>query len=523
MAGMRVAAAACAVLAAVPAAGQDDALRQGLDGMAESIASLLNAEAQRAGGDPPRVSFRPAWSESQGVRYYCGPLSRGLRDALHERVQRWRDRMSMSSFAIAVADERRFSPPEVTLQWRWDGAESVEAKAHVSLPGGRGDRYSARLDVDALDGGQRECLFSFEPEGRDVAAPKTGFLREDPTFDARRVVRRFAPGEVLSVQGELVGRGAVWSVVYDEDPDTGERRNLFTMDLGGGPGPRIPVGEVFRDCPHCPEMVAVPAGRFEMGSPSSEEGRDGDEGPVHRVAIPSPFAIGVHEVTRGEFARFISATGRSTGDSCWIYEDGGWVERSGRNWRSPGFSQGDSHPAVCVSWDDAQAYAAWLSRETGESYRLPSEAEWEYAARAGTRTARYWGESASGQCGYANGADAAVKRRDSDWPWAVAECSDGYARTAPAGSFEPNAFGLHDVLGNAWEWVEDCWHGNYDDAPSNGDAWLGGHGGECSRRVLRGGSWNFDPKDLRAAYRVSVDTGSWLNYFGFRVARTFTP
>ena len=159
-------------------------------------------------------------------------------------------------------------------------------------------------------------------------------------------------------------------------------------DAARGPA----VGEVFKDCGHCPAMVAVPAGRFTMGSPSSEEGRYDDEGPQHRVTFDSPFAVGVHEVTRGEFGRFVSATGRSIGD-CWIWEDDEWNKDSGLSWRSPGFSQSDSHPVVCVSWDDAKAYASWLSRETGEEYRLLSEAEWEYVARAGTTTRFWWGSA----------------------------------------------------------------------------------------------------------------------------------
>ena len=236
-------------------------------------------------------------------------------------------------------------------------------------------------------------------------------------------------------------------------------------DAARGPA----VGEVFRDCDRCPEMVAVPAGSFTMGSPSSESGRDGDEGPQRQVEISSPFAVGVYEVTFAEWDACVSDGG------CGGYhpDDQGW----GRGRR----------PVINVSWDDAKAYASWLSRETGESYRLLSEAEWEYAARAGTATARYWGESASGQRGYANGADRTAKRHQSGWT--VVDCDDGHYRTAPVGSFRPNRFGLHDVLGNVWEWVEDCWHDSYAGAPRDGHAWLGDDGGDCSRRVLRGGSW----------------------------------
>ena len=275
------------------------------------------------------------------------------------------------------------------------------------------------------------------------------------------------------------------------------------------------VGRRFRDCAGCPELVVVPSGTYKMGSPAGEEGRDDDEGPVHEVTFARPFAVGVHEVTRGEFARFVSSTGRSMGDSCRTYEGGEWEERSGRDWRSPGFSQTDAHPVVCVSWEDAKGYVGWLSRETGKEYRLLSESEWEYVARGGRRTARYWGESEGGQCRYANGADREAKRHNSGWT--TVNCSDGHYRTAPVGSYEANGYKLHDVLGNVWEWVEDCWNGDYHGAPSDGSAW---ESGNCGTRVLRGGSWSDEPGNLRSAYRDGSFTGNRLSRAGFRVART---
>ena len=183
-----------------------------------------------------------------------------------------------------------------------------------------------------------------------------------------------------------------------------------------------------------------------------------------------------------------------------------------------GFPQTDRDPAVCVNWADARAYVAWLSEKTGKSYRLLSESEWEYAARGGTRTSRHWGESASGQCGYANGADRTAKGRYSGWT--VAECDDGHVWTAPVGTFKANGFGLHDVLGNVWEWVEDCWNDSYSGAPSDGSAW---ESGNCGRRVLRGGSWVNQPRNLRSAYRLRLVTGLRLSDTGFRVARTLAP
>ena len=280
-------------------------------------------------------------------------------------------------------------------------------------------------------------------------------------------------------------------------------------------------GRRFRDCDGtwCPEMVVVPAGSYMMGSPESEAGRNDDEGPQHRVRIAKPFAVGVMEVTRGEFARFVHDTGHSTGNACVTYEGGEWEQRSGRSWRNPGFNQTDGHPVVCVSWEDAQAYVKWLSRETGERYRLLSEAQWEYVARVGTRTSRYWGDGETRQCAHANGADRALKRRYGDWKWTVASCDDGRIHTAPVGSYRANGYGLHDVLGNGWEWVEDCWHDGYGGAPGDGRAWT--VGGDCSRRVLRGGSWIIRPQGLRSAYRVRRTAGNRFSVAGFRVAWTF--
>ena len=257
-------------------------------------------------------------------------------------------------------------------------------------------------------------------------------------------------------------------------------------------------GTTFRDCPECPEMVVVPAGSFMMGSSPSEADRYGDEGPRHRVTIARPFAVGVYEVTRGEYGRFVSATDRWTANSCVSYEDGKWKERSGRHWKSPGYSQTDSHPAVCMSLEDAQAYVRWLSRETGEEYRLLSESEWEYVARAKTTGRYHFGLRISpSQANYGR----------------------NRGKTAPVGSYSANAWGLYDVHGNVWEWVEDCWNVSYRGAPTDGRAW---ESGACGRRVLRGGSWYNEPRILRSAMRRGNSTGRRNGDVGFRVARTLT-
>ncbi len=276
-------------------------------------------------------------------------------------------------------------------------------------------------------------------------------------------------------------------------------------------------GEVFRDCPTCPEMVIVPGGEFLMGSDRRDDESYDLERPRHRVMVDR-FALGVHEVTRDEYAAFVAATGRGAGDRCYAFDadERRWEWRSEASWRSPGYPQAGDHPAVCVNWEDAQSYVQWLSAETGEEYRLPSEAEWEYAARAGTTTRRHWGDDPDDGCAYANGADRTFEARFDNWT--VADCTDGVLWTSPVGAYRPNAFGLHDVLGNVWEWVEDCWHDDYDGAPRDGSSWT--RGGDCGRRVVRGGSWIDNPRSLRSALRSRVDAELRHAVIGFRVART---
>ena len=275
-------------------------------------------------------------------------------------------------------------------------------------------------------------------------------------------------------------------------------------------------GEVFRDCPTCPEMVVVPAGTFLRGSDRRDAGR---ARPRHRVTVDR-FALGVHEVTRSEYEAFATATamGRGAGGGCGAHRgDRRYsVEYSEGSWRSPGFAQSGDHPVVCVNWEDAHAYARWLSAETGQGYRLPSEAEWEYAARAGTTTFRYWGDAPDDGCAYENGLDKTYRGYFDEG--GMMDCTDGVIWTSPVGAYEPNAFGLHDMLGNASEWTADCWHDDYEGAPRDGSAWT--RGGDCGRREVRGGSWGHAPSFLRSDRRGWILASTRDNGFGFRVART---
>ena len=278
-----------------------------------------------------------------------------------------------------------------------------------------------------------------------------------------------------------------------------------------------------RDCDVCPEMVVVPAGSFIMGSPESEQGRESDEGPLRRVTIARPFAVALHEVTRDAFAAFVAATGYGTQEAATCFAESkigeaDWGERERHDWRFPGYPQNGRHPVVCVSWEGAKAYAAWLSARTGYTYRLPTEAEWEYAARGGTSTRYSFGDQERDLCQFANGADASAKSVYGNQNWTFAECDDRWVHTASVGSLKPNAFGLHDMHGNALEWVEDCYDDNYRDAPTDGSA-RPANGG-CVSRVLRSGSWDGNPRDLRAARRRLSQPDGRSNLLGFRLART---
>ncbi len=283
-------------------------------------------------------------------------------------------------------------------------------------------------------------------------------------------------------------------------------------------------GQIFRDgsargapCPLCPEMVVVPAGRFTMGSPLDEKGRFPNEGPPHDVVIASAFALSRFPVTRGEFATFVHEARYQMDPGCSISDLKTRWELSfsrAHSWNSPGFAQDDRHPVVCASWNDADAYASWLSTRTGKRYRLPTEAEREYAARAGTVTQYYFGDLDRDYCRYGNGADLSAKTEFPNWD--VLPCDDRFAYTSPVGTFLPNAFGLYDMLGNIWQWVEDCYHENYDDAPVDGSAWLSER---CTQRGVRGGSWLTVPRQRRIAARGSFAVAARLYHTGFRLAR----
>jgi formylglycine-generating enzyme required for sulfatase activity len=294
----------------------------------------------------------------------------------------------------------------------------------------------------------------------------------------------------------------------------------------------------FRDCPDCPLMVRIAPGSFIRGSTAAETTRErtpdrdaANEKPRMRVTIDYRFAVGRYEVTRAEFARFARETKLERTRDClsWDRASARWGRFPGeRSWHSPGFEQGDAHPVVCVNWPEAKAYVAWLARRTGQPYRLLTDAEWEYVARAGTTTVRWWGDGRESACEFGNVSDqtkaealhagkaATIADREQHFG-----CRDGYVFTAPVGRFKPNPWGVHDLFGNAWEWTEDCFGRSYVGAPIDGSARqpAGGPAAACAERVMRGGAWHADAFYIRAAKHDFAPPALRSARMGLRVAR----
>jgi len=278
----------------------------------------------------------------------------------------------------------------------------------------------------------------------------------------------------------------------------------------------------FRDCIGCPEMVVIPPGSFTMGVSQSEMSRyaipSSQSLDLHQVKLNHPFALGEYLVTRKQYAIFVEETGyydHENGCAALPLRGTRWEFDTTRSWRDPGFAQADDHPVVCVGWYDAIAYVKWLSGKTGQNYRLPTEAEWEYAGRAGGNAGHYFADETI--CEFANVRDRSKQQLYSAGQFF--ECDGGYANTSPVGSFPPNGFGLYDMLGNARQWVEDCWKNSYTDAPVDGSA---REGVPCSFRVTRGGSWNSTDRFVYNLGHRSNSPPNWRSeIFGFRVARDY--
>lgn len=282
-------------------------------------------------------------------------------------------------------------------------------------------------------------------------------------------------------------------------------------------------GDAFKDCPDCPEMVVVPAGRDFIGSSVVIQATI-NEAPSHEVTFASPFAVGKFEITRGQYAAFEKESGFDDTQywrDCVTIDIEGFGKARGKTWKDPGFAQDDSHPAVCVSWNAASAYVKWLSQKTGERYRLLSESEWEYAARGGSNDEGSLTNVSSTVCARMNLGDLSASRvpalaaNYARYNSPYHPCDDGFGYTAPVGSFPANGFGLHDMLGNVAEWVQDCYVASYVGAPIDGSAVTGKTG--CDH-VHRGGAWFWPESMVRPAARAKGPNNT-NDDKGFRIAR----
>lgn len=319
--------------------------------------------------------------------------------------------------------------------------------------------------------------------------------------------------QALAISSDAPGIGAL-------------RDRIRNARLYGGRSEGERFRDAFADGGSGPTMVVMPVGSFLMGSPDGETGRRNNEGPQFRVRIDYGFALGETEITVAQFRRFVDATGHRTraerARRSTIYDDGSGSmrERRGINWRHGeyGDDADDNSPVVHIAWEDATEYVAWLAQGTGKPYRLPSEAEFEYALRAGTSTRYPWGDQPPAQpmANVSTHGDRSPARRT--WSNAFAGTGDGWFGIAPVRSFPANGFGLYDLEGNVGEWVEDCWHSSYLRAPADGQAWVNPG---CTQRVVRGASWASGPEQVRSAYRLNVAADTTNPRVGFRVALTF--
>jgi formylglycine-generating enzyme required for sulfatase activity len=342
------------------------------------------------------------------------------------------------------------------------------------------------------------------------------FEREKRTPSARQFLLEFsgagskvswpvAAGIAVSMTA-LIAAAALFGLhpVTRKTPTPPVAAAVATAPLAPAPG------QVFRDCPTCPLMKVLAAGDFQQGTPAGPDAL-AFEMPQHKVTIAHAFAAGVYDVTVGEYSEFVAATGVGA-NSCATY-DGAWRVNPSVTWRNAIESQTPSHPVSCVSWQDAKDYAAWLSLTTHRTYRLPSASEWEYAARAGSAAQVPWTTPAEA-CSYANVADQTAARHYQGWK--VLPCADEFVQSAPVGSFKENTFGLYDMLGNVFQWTEDCWSDNYQGAPIDGSAQSTG---DCTQHELRGGSWFTQPDFVRTAYRNRFDGNYRSTSIGFRLIR----
>jgi len=404
-----------------------------------------------------------------------------------DRLQRpWSSSSLLNEVYLASSEpvaepERKLDPRLVELA-AWEQVQSLDTDS----------AYQAYLDTypQGLFRQMAEAQLNTQPavatpetEVAVLAPPQKPITRSEPMIPAVRPTARPAPQ-------------ATPEPVVVTEPEPERARPTLTL-----------VTPLNEDCAACPRTLLIPAGATTLGSDVSSA-----EGPRTPQTIAS-FYMSAAEITVGEMRRFEEASGQRIRRSCFVWTEVGRLRsRDGAYWGAPGFDVTDDHPAACINWDDAQAYVNWLNSEDPKGgWRLPSEAEFEYASRAGTVTSYPWDGGAEALCRQANGAGAESKFRHRN-----RACDDGFATPVPASTFPANAFGLSHMIGNLWEWTADCWNGSHRGASAEGAARISGN---CSSRVLRGGSWDDPAENLRAAYRVGIPKNRRQANVGFRVAR----
>ena len=428
---------------------------------------------------------------------------KAYRDCFRENVARFKGRVidtagdsvlaaftsptSAVDCAVAIQDDLALRnaklPPNRSMEFRI-GINLGDVIADGNAIYGDGVNVAARLEGLAESGGimvsgsvfdlvrdKVEHLFIYEGRKRvkNIAAPVAVYGIVPGHERAAFLQHRRRRKAVLVATGAVLGAATVGWAWY-----------AFVPFHRAPPSAEVLPLRVFRDCPDCPELVEIPSGAFERGSPSSEPGHRGSEGPVTRVTIRAKFAIGRYPVTFGEWDQCVR-----DGACKHVPNDRGWGRGTG--------------PVFYVSWNDTGEFLAWLNARSGKTYRLPSESEWEYAARAGTRTPYPWGNDVGHKMANCSG------------------CSDDASdRATPVGSFPPNRFNLFDMHGNVWQWVADCWNASYAGAPGDGSPWLRG---ECGKAVVRGGAWGLAQKDIRSARRDGDNKNLRSGRRGFRIAR----
>jgi len=438
----------------------------------------------------------------------------------------------------ATAEEARLAAEKKALDDA-KAADAERAKAAAQLQAAEEARIAAEKARAAEEAKSAEAARAKAAaaqlkaaEDARIAAEKARATEEAKAAEAARAKAAAQPAPPERLAAAVIGDSRL-----DKEPKSAEPRLSV-----GCPGAQVAAlsppsasglsqseecglkpKDIFKECEHCPDMVVVPTGEILMGSSVSDIDSGlaaANEGPQHRAAVKQPIAVGRYEVTRDQYAAFVRSTGYKAGSRCYTFEQNMPQERDQRSFLNPGFVQDGNHPAVCVSWTDAKAYAQWLSQTTGKPYRLLSEAEFEYVARAGSNSRFGFGDDPANLCKFVNGADRAAKTTGLPADATYLNCSDGYPFTAPVGSFAANAFGLYDVIGNVWEWTEDCFYGDYATASLDSAARVDAG---CTSRTVRGGDWFSSEASLRPAVRAKANVEARHDDIGFRVARTLAP